>query len=572
MLLTKTNRSFHRLALASAVSMLAAPIAAQGIAPPSSDVVAARMEAFDATVPGSIFALNPFHNDQTATDADGRNYRLISMNPYQNSWFVLEVTETNGRTSSYHLQNADRENWTIELSPDAELLLEGPDDAFACAPWEDGDLADAAGSGLPYAPVCDWQIFVRNAVSGNRSSREAVADFLRDNVLFGDSIVNLIKGAFYEDAFMVSSEAVEAEDPGAVVALLGQAELDRFPLMTARTGFSVEGTDGGRMAAGSWYAIEDAPGIYASVMQPGMVSQSILGSGGANWLDGVENNADVTLVAYDMSQFEIGYELGTDHPRLEWSPRPSNRTGTAGPDGFRSPDPLVRVGMISPALTDRIAATFTGGFKREHGAWRFGPMAGYNFGHHYGFMQDGVIMSRLWPGLATLYMLDDGTIGMRTWTESDTEELLPHLVFARQNGVPLVDGGIPGEQVQSWGGGNWSGSAEANLRTVRSGVCLRRVEDREFLIYAYFSSATPSAQARTFQAYGCEYAMLLDMNSPELTYSAIYIQDEEDEQVEIEHLVTSMSGVDQTRRDGTQIARFLSYADSRDFFYIIRRE
>ena len=530
------------------------------------------MDAFNASVPGSIFALNPFHNEQTATDPDGRAIRLISMNPYQNAWFVLEVTGTNGRARSYHLQNAEPENWTIELGPDAELLLEGPDDAFACSPWDGDDLLEAVSSDLPYAPICDWQLFVRNAVSGNRSSREAVADFLRDNVLFGDSIVNLIKGAFYEDAFMVSSDVVEAEDPGAVVALLGQADLDRYPLMTARTGFSVEGTDGGRMEAGSWYAIEDAPGIYASVMQPGMVAQSIMGSGGANWLDGVENNADVTLVAFDMSQFEIGYELGTDHPRLEWSPRPSNRTGTAGPDGFRSPDPLVRVGMISPALTDRIAATFTGGFKREHGAWRFGPMAGYNFGHHYGFMQNGVVLSRLWPGLSTLYMLDDGTIGMRTWTDSDTEELLPHLVFARQNGVPLVEGGLPGEQVQSWGGGNWSGSAEANLRTVRSGVCLRRVEDREFLIYAYFSSATPSAQARTFQAYGCEYAMLLDMNSPELTYSAIYIQDEEDEEVEIEHLVTSMSGVDQTRRDGTQIPRFLSYADSRDFFYIIRRE
>lgn len=572
MSLTNFSRVFASLAITASLSTHAAPISAQGIAPPSPEIVASRMEAFDASVPGSIFALNPFHNDQSAQGPDGRSYRLISMNPHQNSWFVLEVTGTNGRLRSYHLQNADAENWSIELSPEAELLLEGPDDAFACAPWEDDELADAVASDLPYAPICDWQIFVRNAVSGNRSSREAVADFLRDNVLFGDSIVNLIKGAFYEDAFMVSSDAIEAEDPGAVVALLGRAELDRYPLMTARTGFSVEGTDGGRMEAGSWYAIEDAPGIYASVMQPGMVSQGLLSSGGANWLDGVENGADVTLVAFDMSQFEIGYELGTDHPRVEWSPRPSNRNGASGPDGFRVTDPLVRVGMISPALTDRIAGTFTGGFKREHGAWRFGPMAGFNFGHHYGFMQNGVVLSRLWPGLSTLYMLDDGTIGMRTWTESDTQELLPHLVFARQNGVPLIEAGVPGDQVQSWGGGNWSGSAEANLRTVRSGVCLRRIEDREFLIYAYFSSATPSAQARTFQAYGCEYAMLLDMNSPELTYSAIYIQDEEDEEVNVEHLVTSMAGVDQTRRDGTLIPRFLSYADNRDFFYIIRRE
>lgn len=573
MLLTILRRSFLSVSVFSAIAASSSQATAQtGIEPPSPDVVAERMATFNASVPGSIFALNPFHNAQTAIDEDGRSITLTSMNPYQNSWFVLEVTETNGRTRSYHLQNADADNWTIALSDEAEILLDGPDDAFACTPWADDELADAVSSDLPYAPICDWQVFVRNAVSGNRSSREAVADFLRDNVFFGDSIVNLIKGAFYEDAFMVSSETVEAEDSGTVVALLGQAELDRRPLMTPRTGFSVEGTDGGRMEAGAWYAIEDAPGIYASVMQPGMVAQSVLNTGSANWFDGVENNADVTLVAFDMSQFELGYELGTDHPRVDWSPRPSNRNGASGPDGFRATDPLVRVGMISPALSDRIAATFTGGFKREHGAWRFGPMAGFNFGHHYGFMQDGVVLSRLWPGLSTLYMLDDGTVGMRTWTESDTEELLPHLVFARQNGVPLIENGLPGDLVTSWGGGNWSGSAEANLRTVRSGVCLRRVEEREFLIYAYFSSSTPSAQARTFQAYGCEYAMILDMNSPELTYSAIYIQDAEDETVEIEHLVTSMSGVDQTRRDGTQIPRFLSYADNRDFFYVVRRE
>ncbi|MEM9317912.1 MAG: hypothetical protein AAGA70_02780 [Pseudomonadota bacterium] len=551
---------------------LAGHSGAQGIEPPAPEVVASRMSDLSARVPGSILALNPFHNDQIAA-AGGQTIRLVSVNPYQNSWFLLEVTGEDSRTRSYHLELADPDGWTVSLSPDAELRLEGPDDAFACTPWDDGTLRDAVESNLPYAPICEWQVFVRNAVSGNRSNREAMADFLRDNVLFGDSIVNLIKGTFYEDAFMVSSDEIEAEDPGEVVALLGQAALDRRPLMTPGTGFSVQGTEAGRMEAGSWYAIEDAPGIYASTMQPGQIADSVMRSGGnANWLDGVENYADVMLVAFDMSQFEIGYELGTDHPRVDWSPRPNDRAGSAGPDGFRTTDPLVRVGMISPALSDRIAATFTGGFKREHGAWRFGPMAGYNLGHHYGFMQNGVMLSRLWPGLSTLYMLDDGSVGMRTWTDSDTEELLPHIVFARQNGVPLIEGGMPGEYVTSWGGGNWSGSAEANLRTVRSGVCLRRIEDREFLIYGYFSSATPSALARTFQAYGCEYAMLLDMNSPELTYSAIYIQDDEDEEIETEHLVRLMAGADQTRRDGTLIPRFLSYADSRDFFYIVRRE
>ncbi|MBF9036441.1 hypothetical protein HKCCE2091_19560 [Rhodobacterales bacterium HKCCE2091] len=563
-----------RVLIASAVSTaLAAPLSAEGIAPPDPSVVAERIAQMSAPIPGnSVYALNPFHNDAIATASDGTSLRLVSLNPYRNSWYVLEVTGDGGRTRTFHLENADPAEWTLNLSSDGELMLESADDAFTCAAPIDGELEEAASSGLPYAPVCDWSLFLRNATQGNRSSREAVADFLRDNVLFGDSIVNLIKGAFYEDAFMVSSDEAEAEDPGDVVAILGQAQLDSRPIMRPRTGLDLIGAEAG-MEAGSWYAVADAPGIYASVMQPGQISQFVLQVPGANYLDGVEGRADVNLVAFDMSHFEIGYEVGTDHPRVNWSPRPSGagRTNSAGPDGFNTTEPLVRTGMIPPSLTDRVAASFTGGFKREHGAWRFGPMSQFNWGHHYGFMQNGVMLSRLWPGLSTLYMLDDGTIEMRAWTEEDVA-LLPHIVFARQNGVPLIENGVPGEQVTSWGGGNWSGSAEANLRTVRSGVCLRRAADRDFLIYAYFSSATPSAQARTFQAYGCDHAMLLDMNSPELTYSAVYIHDDEDEEIEIQHLVSGMAEVDLVGRDGTRLPRFLSYADNRDFFYLIRRE
>ena len=52
-------------------------------------------------------------------------------------------------------------------------------------------------------------------------------------------------------------------------------------------------------------------------------------------------------------------------------------------------------------------------------------------------------------------------------------ELLPRVRFARQNGVPLIDDGVPGDQVTSWLGGNWSGSAEAELRTLRAGACMK---------------------------------------------------------------------------------------------------
>ncbi len=546
---------------------------AQGIGLPDAARLSVQQAELDRDVPGSVFALNPYRNDQTVTDAGGTRYTLTSLNPSVNEWFVLEIVPTSGRAESYHLESGDGSATALSLlgGDDPALLIDREGDVTECRPWADGALEQARASDLPFAPVCDWALFVRNPVRGNRTTREAVSQFLRDNVIFGDSIVNLIKGAFYEDAFMVSSEGFETEEDIDGVALLGTARLDRTPQIRPYWGFDLVGDDAGRVTAGSWYEMEEAPGIYASAMQPGMIARDVFDVPGANGLDGVERNADVYLVAFDLTQFELGYEIGTDHPSLEWSSRPSGggrHYQARGPDGFDRPDPLVFTGMLSPNLYDRVAATFTGGFKRDHGAWRFGDYATFNWGHHYGFLTHGVLFSRLWPNLATLYVTDTGEVGMRTWTEEDAG-MLGDLVFARQNGVPLIEDGVPGSRVTSWGGGNWSGSAEAQLRTLRAGACLRTIGDRPFLIYAYFSTATPSGMARTFQAYQCDYAMLLDMNSQELTYLAVYTRDEDE--IETRHLVSGMAESD-PRGSGGTIPRFIAAPDNRDFFYLVRPE
>ena len=144
-----------------------------------------------------------------------------------------------------------------------------------------------------------------------------------------------------------------------------------------------------------------------------------------------------------------------------------------GPDGINSADPLVRTGVISPVLVPNTVATFTGGFKRLHGAFRHGPLARRNHGSHYGFVEQGVVFSKLQPGLATLYVLDDGSVDMKTWTTQDNA-LLPHIKYALQNGVPLVDYDlatertVPGGLVADWGAGNWSGSSDEQLRSLRA--------------------------------------------------------------------------------------------------------
>ena len=47
--------------------------------------------------------------------------------------------------------------------------------------------------------------------------------------------------------------------------------------------------------------------------------------------------------------------------------------------------------------------------------------------------------STLQPGLATIYTLADGRVEMKTWTGADNG-LLPRVVSARQNGVPIIVG------------------------------------------------------------------------------------------------------------------------------------
>jgi hypothetical protein len=117
--------------------------------------------------------------------------------------------------------------------------------------------------------------------------------------------------------------------------------------------------------------------------------------------------------------------------------------------------------------------------------------------------------------------------------------------------------------------GNWSGSADKSYRTLRAGLCIQEDEDRHFLIFGYFSSATPSAMARVFQAYSCNYGMLLDMNALEHTYLATYRK--KDSQADIQYLIKGMSVLDKVV-EGHLVPRFVGYADNRDYFYLLRKE
>jgi hypothetical protein len=333
------------------------------------------------------------------------------------------------------------------------------------------------------------------------------------------------------------------------------------------------------MRPGAWYPAAGNSGIYVSIIEPKLIDATILETHRetVNRLDGVEASALCYLVAFDMDHFDLAYALGTDHPAVRWSDhlQPSVKDpNLPGPDGIGDVTPLVSTGLISPVDARRTVATFTGGFKRIHGAFKFGEFAWKNDGTHYGFLENGVVFSKLQPGLATLLVLDDGSIEMKTWEAQDSG-ILARIKYARQNGVPLVEFDqrsqtiVPGRLVNAWGPGNWSGTEEGKLRSIRSGAALQWNGKKRFLIYALFSDATPSAMARVFQAYQCRYAMFLDMNALEHTYLALYRR--VGSQLFVDHLLTGMSQVDKSDSAGP-IPRFLGYPDNRDFFYLMRRD
>jgi len=541
---------------------------------------AAQFADFGQTRARDVVDFQPFRAELTGTAGDGTPLRLISLNPYANAWFVLE-TGQGRRASRWHLENVAPGLFTVSLGDDGGAIrIDSAAGPVTCTPWT-GELDAARRAGLPFAPICEGRLMLRSRGSGSRTMRESVTDFLRSYVPFGEDLITLVKGTLYEDAFLETSLVLDPDEASAAVGSLGRAALRRAVAMQSNMRLALVDADPRRMEAGAWYAVADAPGVYASILQPGMVAPEILNRRNeANALDGVENNADAWFFAYDLDRFELGYETGTDHPAVGWSPRPSvNRRGLPGPDGFGDLDPLAMTGMLNPVALDRVAAIIAGGFKREHAAWRQGPMSTTNQGHHYGVIVQGTVLSRLQPGLATIYALEDGTLRMRTWDAADAQ-LLPRIRFARQNGVPLVEPGPDGApragaQVRSWLGGNWSGSAEAQLRTLRSGACLREVEDetglRRFLIYGVFSSVTPSGMTRVFQAYGCNYALQLDMNAFDLTYAAVFARVRGVAGFRVLHLDHRMDESDRRAADGTPLGRFVNFPDNRDFLYLLRR-
>ena len=551
-----------------------------------------QVKEYDAEVPKTILELQQFRQASSIhiKSPSGREgvATLINLNPAINVWFLLRVTWKDSSSDlAFHLENPEphaRKLLLDEKYP-AALMVKDGNNRYFCDVFGGDALDQAKVSQQIYAPLCEGRIYVRNAATGHRTTLEAATEFLREHVWGGEKIIDLghiLMGDIHRETGRIEAEAAGTKAPGGqgnlpLPALIDSRYADRS-LTSSNLGIDLEGPERTGMLPGAWYPAAGNAGVYVSILQENLIDPLILQSHKTtvNNLDGVEASALCYLIAFDLDQFELGYALGTEHPRVEWSDHmlEQMRNPTLpGPDGIGSISPLIATGLVSPEDARETVATFTGGFKRMHGAFKSGELALENHGSHYGFIENGVVFSKLQPGLATIFVLDDGSIEMKTWAEADNK-LLARIKHARQNGVPIIEfdeasrSPVPGRLVGRWGLGNWSGSADEKLRTMRSGAALQTNHGKHFLIYAVFSDATPSSMARIFQAYRCDYAMLLDMNALEHTYLALYRRS--GSQMFVDHLLKGMSEVDKSAA-GELVPRFLGYPDNRDFFYLMRR-
>ncbi len=564
---------------------LLAGLAALGVAATIEPQRQNQAYEYNADAPKTILELQQFRHSNSARIAsrDGRQgvAALVDLNPQIGAWFLLKIAWAGAAEVSYHLENPKPEAQRLLLDTNALVILAGKH-RYACDLFGGDVLVQAKASRSIFAPLCEGRIYMRNPAMGYRTTLESATEFLRERVWGGEKIIELghvLMGDAHRETGTVRPNTPQAgAGAGPVAALIDEAFRGRT-LAANNLGIDLGG-EKARMAPGAWYAAAGHPGVFVSVIQPNLIRPEILQSykTAVSNLDSLEGAALCYLIAFDVDQFELGFALGTEHPAVGWSdrvPQTVRNPKLPGPDGIGSIAPLVSTGLINPENARRTVATFTAGFKRTHGAFKYGELSLENHGSHYGFIENGVVFSKLQPGLATIFALDDGSIQMKTWADVDNA-LLARIKHARQNGVPLVEfdqagqATMPGSLVTRWGSGNWSGSQDARLRTIRSGAALQRSNGKRFLIYAVFSSATPSAMVRVFQAYRCDYAMLLDMNALEHTYCALYRRNGPN--LAIDHLIQGMSEVDKRALSGEALPRFLAYPDNRDFFYIQRRQ
>jgi hypothetical protein len=235
--------------------------------------------------------------------------------------------------------------------------------------------------------------------------------------------------------------------------------------------------------------------------------------------------AKVLLVAMDMRQLDLDMEAGSEDPKP-----------LTGPPG---------VGRLprDPAVYQRVAAAFNGGFKTEHG--------------NYGMMLKKRVLLPPVQGAATVILTKDGRMGMGTWgTNKDVGGIegvaKDDIVSFRQNLDPLVENDV----VNPMGRWQWGFTLPGtSMQTERTGIC---VTSAGHLVYAWGEDLSATSIGKAMKMAGCVYGMHLDMNPHHTGFTFTNINEFKGRNYKSELLSTQM---------GIDTDRYLLYAP-KDFFFV----
>ena len=513
------------------------------------------------------FAVAGQFSTESGRSSNGIRAELINLNPDINKWFLLKL-KSYGRTRIHHLENTIPAN-TLKLTEGGlEIITPGNSISMECKLWKGrrNNLATQRFSSHinPYKALCDGLVYLRLKRSSKTklSMTEWGTSILRKSK-YGEAIINAFK------PWLVSLKAESASSTYSNSATGSMPDTAGYPkrpsiIKNTKSNTAVEHSlgvqvhhKGEGLHYGEWYQSKLHKGIYVNLFTVDQIPKNIMNS----YKDRVdpidEDDLDklVYFMAYDLDKYAANYAVGTLHPKRDRSPirmpgiRDLNRT-------------LVPIGSIPPYQITKSVGVFIGGFKRRHSTMRLGPHRGKVFG----YIENGVEWQKLSPGLATLYSTKDGYMDIAPWPSSvaEQEKLKSKIVGARQNGVMLMEKGVPSPLINKKAG-NWSADAKGKIQTLRSVTCIQERGGKRFLLFGAITSGTPSTVARLTQAFHCKSAMQMDMNAYMYMHNALYSM-QPDKSFKVEYLHTEMEFPKGLKRH-----RFIMDNNERDFFYVYRR-
>ena len=557
---------------------------------PSIVLLAAGVAAADS----DIVDLQPFRSISRIEIESPRgpgSATLVGLNPYVNDWYLLALQIPPSATPFfYHLENPQPATQTLELDGPNGIRIVTRDHSTDCALWDARGadaLAQAQRSGLPYAPLCDDRVYLRNPVAGRYTHIERITDFLRDRVWGGDQIVTFARETFFRDAFVeraapqtaTATEAI-APAPNAPRSATIDAEFAQESVDPPHLGIDV-GAAPQQLRLGAWYPVPGAAGVFISVIEPRTIDASVLKSFAniVGALDGIEADALDYLVAMDLAQFDVAFALGTDHPRVGWSecvlrygPRPGaarsrrhrqRRAARRQRDG----EPERWSAELSPRSRGASSAS-TARSAMAHSRNR--TTAATTGSSSTARVQQAAAGAR---HVVRAYRRRRGhddvdRRGRRRAARAHPLRAPERRADPRRRSAD-ARADVRAALVNRWGAGNWSGSADEKLRTLRAGLCLQEtagdaLPDLRLLLERHAlrdGARVPGLRLplRDAPRHECARAHLLGRSTRAARGQLL-----------VQHLIDGMGEVD--GKGGDDLApRFVSFADNRDFFYLMRR-